>query len=71
MANHSSYSCLEKPMDRGAWQAIVHKVTKNQTLLKRLNMHNHYSTSILVTFAFEDLKYFIIDHLYKLSLFLS
>ena len=71
MANHSSYSCLEKPMDRGAWQAIVHKVTKNQTLLKRLNMHNHYSTSILVTFVFEDLKYFIIDHPYKLSLFLS
>ena len=25
------YSCLENPMDRGAWQAIVHGVTKNQT----------------------------------------
>ena len=27
------YSCLENPMDRGAWQAIVHGVTKNQTRL--------------------------------------
>ena len=24
-------SCLETPMDRGAWQAIVHRVTKSQT----------------------------------------
>ena len=22
------YSCLEYPMDRGAWQALVHRVTK-------------------------------------------
>ena len=28
------YSCPENPMDRGAWQAIVHRVTKNQTRLK-------------------------------------
>ena len=27
------YSCLENPMDRGAWQAIVHGVTKSQTQL--------------------------------------
>ena len=25
------YSCLENPMDRGAWQATVHGVTKSQT----------------------------------------
>ena len=24
-------SCLENPMDRGAWQATVHKVTKSRT----------------------------------------
>ena len=23
------YSCLENPMDRGAWQAMVHRVAKN------------------------------------------
>ena len=25
------YSCLENPMDRGAWQATVHTVAKSQT----------------------------------------
>ena len=25
------YSCLKSPTDRGAWQAIVHGVTKSQT----------------------------------------
>ena len=29
--NPFQYSCLENPMDRGAWQATVHGVTKNQT----------------------------------------
>ena len=28
------YSCLGNPMDRGAWWAIVHRVTKSQTPLK-------------------------------------
>ena len=25
------YSCLENPLDRGAWWVIVHRVTKPQT----------------------------------------
>ena len=29
--NPLQYSCLENPMDRGAWQATVHGVTKSQT----------------------------------------
>ena len=28
--NPLQYSCLENSMDRGGWQAIVHKVTKSQ-----------------------------------------
>ena len=32
------YSCLETPMDRGAWRAAVHGVTKSQT---RLSTHTH------------------------------
>ena len=28
------YSCLENPMDRGAWWAAVHGVAKSQTGLK-------------------------------------
>ena len=31
--------CLENPMDRGAWRAIVHRVAKSQTQLKRLSTH--------------------------------
>ena len=27
--NPFQYSCLENPMDRGAWQGIVHRVTKS------------------------------------------
>ena len=27
------YSCLENPMDRGAWRATVHGVTKSRTWL--------------------------------------
>ena len=32
--NPLQYSCLEHPMDRGAWWAIVHGVAKSQTQLK-------------------------------------
>ena len=28
--NPLQYSCLENPMDRGAWWATAHGVTKNQ-----------------------------------------
>ena len=30
--NPLQYSCLEKPIDRGAWWATVHRVVKSQTL---------------------------------------
>jgi len=29
--NPLQYSCLENPMDRGAWQATVHGVAKSWT----------------------------------------
>ena len=32
--NPLQYSCLENPMDRGAWSATVHGVSKSQTRLK-------------------------------------
>ena len=28
--NPFQHSCLENPMNRGAWQAIVHRVAKSQ-----------------------------------------
>ena len=30
-------SCLKNPMDRGAWQATIHRVSESQTRLKRLS----------------------------------
>ena len=37
--NPLQYSCLENPMDRGAWNVIVHRVAKSQTQLKQLSNH--------------------------------
>ena len=34
--NPLQYSCLENPMDRGAWQATLHRVRKNWTQLKQI-----------------------------------
>ena len=36
MANDSRYSCLEIPMDKGAWWATVHGAAKSD---KRLSQH--------------------------------
>ena len=32
--NPLQYSCLDNPMDRGAWGVTVHEVAKSQTRLK-------------------------------------
>ena len=37
--NPLQYFFLEKPLDRGAWWATVHRVAKSGTGLKRLSMH--------------------------------
>ena len=39
------YSCLENPMDRGAWWAAVPGVMKSRTLTERL--HFHFSLSCI------------------------
>ena len=35
------YSCLENPVDRGAWQDTVHEVTKNQKRLSDFSLASH------------------------------
>ena len=35
--NSLQYSCLENPMDRGAWRATVDRVVKSQTRLGQLS----------------------------------
>ena len=39
LGNPLQYSCLENPMDRGAWWAMVRGVLKSRTWLKWLSMH--------------------------------
>ena len=38
-SNPLQYCCLENPTDRGAWHAMVHRVAKSRTRLKRLSIH--------------------------------
>ena len=64
------YSCLENPMDRGAWWAMVHGVTKSGTRRKRLSIAQHtqhkwqkrpreYSGSVMSPFlASLNMQYF-------------
>ena len=54
------YSCLEKPMNRGAWRATVHGVTRSRTRLKQLSMHacmfSHYPFFFSCNKNFKDLS---------------
>ena len=45
--NPFQYSCLENPMDRGAWQATVHGVAKSQIQLSRYLLCMHIHSKIL------------------------
>ena len=38
-SNPLQYSCLENPMDRGAWWATVHEVSKSRTWLSAAAQH--------------------------------
>ena len=37
--NPLQYSCLENPMDRGAWQAVVHGVSKELDMTESVHTH--------------------------------
>ena len=41
------FSCLENPMDRGAWWATIHRVVKTQTQLRWLSTHARTYRQIL------------------------
>ena len=51
--NLLQYSCLENPMDRGAWWATVHGVAESWTRLKGLSTHmlqdSNYMTGDYIT----------------------
>ena len=57
-SNPLQYSCLENPMDRGAWQATVHRFAKSGTQLKWLNRHTHSLSHIaLLTGTEKELRF--------------
>ena len=41
------YSCLENPMDGGAWKAAVHGVAEGQTQLSNFAFTFHFSLSCI------------------------
>ena len=41
--NPVQYSCMRNPMDRGAWQATVHGVSKEWDTTERLNNNPSFS----------------------------
>ena len=46
--NPLQYSCLENPMDRGAWRATVHGVAKSQIWLSNWHIHSYPNFVILL-----------------------
>ena len=44
MATHSNILAWRTPMDRGAWQATVHRVTKSPTGLSNMHAQTHAGT---------------------------
>ena len=50
------YSCLENPIDRGAWLATVYKVMKNWTWLKWLSTHTHARVTWVLVYRIDKDK---------------
>ena len=46
--NPLQHSCLKNPMDRGTWQATVHRVAKSWTWLQQLSTHTELCTRELI-----------------------
>ena len=64
--NPLQYSCLENPMDRGAWQAIVHRVTKCQSQLKQISTQaptyvEWINTKVLLCGTENHIQYLVIN----------
>ena len=59
--NPFQYSCLENPMDRGAWRATVHGVKQSWTQLKHAHIEwFRLSVSTLVTGDFKEIDPFLL-----------
>ena len=54
------YSCWENPMDRGAWWATVHGVTKNRTQLSTRECT--WERMVLILFSKSSLLLLLLSH---------
>ena len=45
--NTLQYPCLENPMDREAWRAVVHRLTKKSDMTEHTHTHTH--THLIMT----------------------
>ena len=45
--NPLQYSCLENPIERGAWWAMVHRFAKSQTRVKQLSMQKEINSDYI------------------------
>ena len=52
--NPLQYSCLENPMDRGAWWATFQGATKSPTRLKQLSTHTKDASPVYLILKHED-----------------
>ena len=62
------YSCLENPMDRGAWWITVYWVTKSWTWLSTCRcmcMHTHNISFMFLLYKFIRLRNFLIGFFFK------
>ena len=67
--NPLQYSCLENPMDRGAWRATVHGVTKSWTRLKWLSTYT--SHAVLLKLKIPALAYLTLQNVVHWATFIS
>ena len=62
------YSCLENSMDRGAWWATVHGVTKSRTRLSNYTLKDMYSMHLTSRFKITFKEYYW-PNIYNLAAF--
>ena len=67
--NPFRYSCLENPMDRGAWQAAVHMVAQSWVLLKWFSTHACMQASS-ETYQ-SNFEFYVIVELYDILSFIK
>ena len=65
------YSCLENPMDGGAWWAAVYGVAQSQTRLKRLSSIHYKIYSGMKGFRTACLAFYLTIHFYQAHWLLS